>query len=184
MGLRSDMIPDVPIPSAQIPWRTVSIRAVRRRMLDPQASGNHDYIRSPQEQKCQCASMDTDPAIRINGEPTRSDISRVQHWVSGQQQQYHDRNPAPARPSEFLVQFTSMYPIGKSTNRGSGSHTFGGRGDGASSTVEDAGSIQGDNYVSFPPRGVNRHDENCPCYADVPVPVYQEVDPNPVSGRR
>lgn len=106
-------------------------------------------------------------------EPAASAASRVQHWVSGQQQQYQDG------PSELLVSFTSVYPIVKSTKRGSGSHTVG---DGASSIW---GSVQGDDYSSLAPRQVRGHEGNCPCFDYTPVPVYQEVDPNPnpLSGR-
>ena len=172
------------MPSAQIPRRTVSIRAVRRKLLEPQAAGNRNSplftplrdMRPPtREQVCQCPTRS--PEVRITGDPVASDVSRVHHWVSGQQQQYENVNPAP---SEFLVQFTSVYPIGKPPNRSSGSYTFGSE----SSVWGDVGSVYGrEDYASHAQRPRMLHDGNCPCYDDTLVPVYQEVDPNPVSYR-
>lgn len=171
------------MPSAQIPRRTVSIRAVRRKLLEPQACGNWDLPlftplqdQSPTREKgCQCLSRG--PDVRMTGNFVAPDISRVHHWVSGQQQQYQEVYP---RSPEFLAQFTSIYPIGKPLERVPGGYTFGGE----SSTGGDVGGVYGrEDYASRVQRPRVLHDENCPCYDDTLVPVYQEVDPNPVSYR-
>ncbi|KAF8439208.1 hypothetical protein BGX38DRAFT_1144773 [Terfezia claveryi] len=140
-------IPDPPMPSAQMPRRTVSIRAVRRKLLEPQAAGNLNFpLFTPlppiSGKVCQCPARGLN--VRMTGDPAASDVSRVHHWVSGQQQQYQHVNLAPARPSECLVQFTSRYPIGKLPKRASGSYTFGGE----SSVWGDVGSVHGrEDYV-------------------------------------
>jgi len=171
--------PDPPMPSAQIPRRTVSIRAVRRKLLEPQATGNRGSpLYTPlrdqppaQSLGCQCPSRG--PEVRMAGGPVASDVSRVQHWVTGQQQQYQE---IPAHPSEFLVPYTSVYPIRKPPKRVSGSCTFGGR----SSICGDGRSVYGheESYDSRAQRPRMLHDGNCPCYDDTLVPVYQEVYPN------
>ncbi|KAF8423088.1 hypothetical protein EV426DRAFT_705594 [Tirmania nivea] len=111
-GDRNSMLlagaPDPPMPSAQIPWRTVSIRAVRRKILEPQTAGNWNFplftplldLPPTRDQICHCPP--SDPEVRTTGDTAASDVSRVHHWVSGQQQQYQV-SPAPTRPSEFLV---------------------------------------------------------------------------------
>ena len=174
------------MPSAQIPRRTVSIRAVRRKLLEPQAAGNRNFplftplrdLPPTRGQVCQCPSMGLE--ARITGDPAASDVSRVHHWVSGQQQQYQNVNPVPTRPSEALVQLTSIYPIGKPPKRASGSYTFGNE----SSIWGDVGSEHGrEDYASLAQRPRMLHDGNCPCYDDTLVPVYQEVDPNSISYR-
>jgi len=175
------------MPSAQIPRRTVSIRAVRRKLLEPQAAGNRNFpLSTPlrdlppttRGQVCQCSSRG--PEVKITGDPAASDVSRVHHWVSGQQQQYQNINPTPARRPEPLAQFTSIYPIGEPPKRASGSYTFGGE----SSIWGDVGSAHGrEDNASLAQRPRMLHDGNCPCYDDTLVPVYQEVDPNPISYR-
>ena len=141
-------------------------------MLEPHVTPFH----TPRDSQCRCgqtmeAGMDeADDASTLSPKsPAEAlEVSRVHHWISGQQHQLH-------QDSELLVQLTSIYPIGKAA-RGARSFTFGNNfGEGGSS----AGDAQEEVFSVAPRRAY--HDESCPCYEDIPMPVYQEVDPITVS---
>ncbi|KAF8461688.1 hypothetical protein BDZ91DRAFT_369667 [Kalaharituber pfeilii] len=180
-----DLIPDPPIPAAQIPWRMVSVRAVRRRLEHQSSDNNFNNMNesiTPLARGPKCLCLQRNPSGSA-GQGLESydatEVSRVQNWISVQQQ-YLSPPATHVRPHESTglhLPITSIYPIRESHTEGSGgprSLTFGDVGE-----RDEAESL-----VSITPmraRGYRQHDENCPCYNDIPAPVYQEVDPNPVS---
>lgn len=164
-------MPELPVATAQIPWRTVSIRAIRRRIHEePQIVALRTSPRSPH---CQCSRI----AIKRSPEPaTRG--SMVHNWVSGQQQHHNNSSGSPARPPEHQQ---SVFPASQDHTGMTGHLTFGVHGNASSTRDPSSDGI----LVSFAPNNVGipsaamdgLHDEACPCYET--APEYQEKDPNP-----
>ncbi|KAI5783171.1 hypothetical protein DFH27DRAFT_528775 [Peziza echinospora] len=139
--------PDLPGPTAQIPWRTVSIRAVRRQFQElPQEQIRRSVldelrgaipptpIPAPPQTQQQPPSASPPPDCQCDEHAPAADATRVHNWVSGQQQQYHSSStdslsssspstPLPStRPdSEVLTLHppvaSSRYPITETSGR-------------------------------------------------------------------
>lgn len=167
-------MPEAPVPAVNLPWRTMTFRAVEHSAgVEKHEHDDCPMLHGDQGQ-CKCFGAPLERSMTMN--------SRVQRWVSVQQEQYIEEQGAgtqdlPVRPAEVWGPRSARLSLG-CVSVSSRAPTLG---NGAFLTGDLAREILGSLAPSMrlTQLDLSAHNEACPRYEDAPVPEYREVDPNP-----